>query len=109
MQMGGMARPGMMGKLREKLRERMRDKGDSMMRPERPMIPPNRGDIMTRPGMADGVREGARLRLNRPAFYPSMKRGGGLAQKGVGMALARGGLVKANGCAQRGKTKGKMV
>ncbi len=38
-----------------------------------------------------------------------MMRGGGLARKGVGMALAKGGLVKANGCAQRGKTKGKMV
>jgi hypothetical protein len=43
-----------------------------------------------------------------PPNQPAM-RGGGLARKGVGMALARGGLVKANGCAQRGKTKGKMV
>lgn len=36
-------------------------------------------------------------------------KGGGLARKGVGMALAKGGLVNANGCAARGKTKGKMV
>jgi len=36
-------------------------------------------------------------------------KGGGLARKGVGMALAKGGLVKANGCAQRGKSKGKIV
>jgi hypothetical protein len=36
-------------------------------------------------------------------------KGGGLARKGVGMALAKGGLVKANGCAKRGKTKGRMV
>jgi hypothetical protein len=36
-------------------------------------------------------------------------KGGGLARKGVGMALAKGGLVKANGCAQRGKTKGRMM
>lgn len=36
-------------------------------------------------------------------------KGGGLARKGVGVALARGGLVKANGCATRGKTKGKIV
>jgi hypothetical protein len=36
-------------------------------------------------------------------------RGGGLARKGVGMALAKGGMVKANGCAKRGKTRGKMV
>jgi hypothetical protein len=43
-----------------------------------------------------------------PPNQPAMK-GGGLARKGVGMALAKGGLVKANGCAQRGKSKGKMV
>lgn len=43
-----------------------------------------------------------------PPNQPAM-RGGGLARKGVGMALAKGGLVKANGCAQRGKTKGKMT
>lgn len=36
-------------------------------------------------------------------------RGGGLARKGVGQALAKGGLVKANGCAKRGKTRGKMI
>ena len=36
-------------------------------------------------------------------------RGGGLARKGVGMALAKGGMVKANGCAKRGKTRGKMM
>jgi hypothetical protein len=36
-------------------------------------------------------------------------KGGGLARKGVGMALAKGGLVNANGCAQRGKTKGRMM
>jgi hypothetical protein len=40
---------------------------------------------------------------------PAGMKGGGLARKGVGMALAKGGLVKANGCAQRGKTKGKMI
>ena len=39
---------------------------------------------------------------------PAM-RGGGLAKKGVGQALAKGGLVNANGCAKRGKTRGKMV
>ena len=43
-----------------------------------------------------------------PPNQPTMK-GGGLARKGVGQALAKGGLVKANGCAARGKTKGKMV
>ena len=39
---------------------------------------------------------------------PAM-RGGGLAKKGVGQAMAKGGMVKANGCAKRGKTRGKMV
>lgn len=36
-------------------------------------------------------------------------RGGGLARKGVGQALAAGGAVRACGVAQKGKTKGKMV
>lgn len=44
-----------------------------------------------------------------PDVTTQTKRGGGLARKGVGQALARGGLVKANGCATRGKTKGKIV
>jgi hypothetical protein len=46
-----------------------------------------------------------------PAILPNQPamKGGGLARKGVGQALAKGGLVKANGCAARGKTKGKMV
>jgi hypothetical protein len=32
-------------------------------------------------------------------------RGGGLAKKGVGMALAKGGMVKGAGCAKRGVKK----
>lgn len=40
---------------------------------------------------------------------PPVMKGGGLARKGVGQALAKGGLVKANGCAKRGKTRGKMT
>lgn len=50
-----------------------------------------------------------------PAIIPDTRtprpgmRGGGLARKGVGMALAKGGMVKANGCAKRGKTRGKMM
>lgn len=35
-------------------------------------------------------------------------RGGGLAKKGVGMALAKGGLAKGYGCAQRGIKKTRM-
>lgn len=81
------------------------------------------GDAMTRPGFP--VRGGGGVPVQGPMgrpFYgkgserpgmPKMReygmKGGGLARKGVGMALAKGGLVKANGCAQRGKTKGKMV
>jgi hypothetical protein len=53
-------------------------------------------------------------RSGKGAEFPGMPKksgmkGGGLARKGVGQALAKGGLVKANGCAQRGKTKGRMV
>lgn len=58
--------------------------------------------------MAGGV--GAALGMKKGGAVKSKKmRGGGLARKGVGMALAKGGMVKANGCAQRGKTRGKMV
>lgn len=34
-------------------------------------------------------------------------RGGGLARKGVGMALAKGGMVRGAGCAKRGVKKAK--
>ena len=62
-------------------------------------------------GMGDKVSAMAKARNNarmmaRGANAPRMPmRGGGMAQKG----MAKGGLVKANGCAQRGKTRGKMV
>jgi hypothetical protein len=113
MQMGGMARAVPYGRGKGPNSGMMTRPG-RMPRPERPMIPPNRGDVMTRPGVLD--RPYSELRpgvlplsmLDKARARPAM-RGGGLARKGVGMALARGGLVKANGCAQRGKTKGKMV
>lgn len=83
--------------------------GGVMVRPERPESKGIRGMLRSRMmdrrmggPMGDGPM---RNRMGRPA---GMK-GGGLARKGVGMALAKGGLVKANGCAQRGKTKGKMI
>lgn len=44
----------------------------------------------------------------KPNPMSSSMRGGGLARKGVGQALAKGGLAKANGVAVRGKTKGRM-
>ena len=70
-------------------------------RPERPSI---RGKSMR--DLRAGV--GPFSLMDRVKAARGMK-GGGLARKGVGMALAKGGLVKANGCAQRGKTKGRMM
>lgn len=37
----------------------------------------------------------------------SVMRGGGLARKGIGMALAKGGIVKGAGCTKRGVKKAK--
>lgn len=54
------------------------------------------------------VKGPIRPAVNAPGMG-NVKRGGGLARKGVGMALAKGGLAKANGCVMRGKTRGKMV
>ena len=59
---------------------------------------PRGADMMDRMGRAMPMPRGA-----------GVMRGGGLARKGVGMALAKGGMVKANGCAKRGKTRGKMM
>lgn len=52
-----------------------------------------------RPGMKGGglARKGVGMAL----------KGGGLARKGVGMALAKGGMVRGSGCAQRGRGKAK--
>lgn len=121
---------------KKKKMKRMMDGGMAM--PTRGTMPNERGP-MTRPGFpvrgGGGVPlqgpGGVMVRPERPSIkgksmrdlragvgpFPLMDRvkaargmkGGGLARKGVGMALAKGGLVKANGCAQRGKTKGKMV
>jgi len=66
------------------------------------VVPPMRPEGKKIPGQ---IRDRLMGMMGRKA---GMK-GGGLARKGVGMALAKGGLVKANGCAQRGKSKGKMV
>ena len=105
MQMGGMAgRAAMYGRGRGPMSDMMtrpgfpvrggggvpmQGPGGMMVLPERPVPKDLRG--MMRNRMMAGMK------------------GGGLARKGIGMALANGGLVKANGCAQRGKTKGKMV
>ena len=80
---------------------------------ERPMSPPSRGG-----GVSSGLtpvndkflRPGTQ---KTPAIMPEVAtpmprggmRGGGLAKKGVGMALKKGGLVKGAGCAKRGVKK----
>lgn len=89
------------------------------MRPEGKKIPGEMRNrlmgMMSRPGKGSEYpgmpKMGGVIRdkiMDKIGMKRTMK-GGGLARKGVGMALAKGGLVKANGCAQRGKSKGKMV
>lgn len=89
---------------------------------------PNGADMMDRVGRGVATaKQAIKDRMGRampipkvskpggPAIIPDTRtprpgmRGGGLARKGVGMALAKGGMVKANGCAKRGKTRGKMM
>ena len=60
----------------------------------------------TQPDAGDYVGSGTVTNVKKSE---KKMRGGGLARKGVGMALAKGGLAKANGCVMRGKTRGKMV
>lgn len=62
-----------------------------VMRP--PVARPN-------PPMAPEVMPGV-----DPSMMRGRMRGGGLAKKGVGMALAKGGMVKGAGCAKRGVKK----
>ncbi len=85
------------------------------------VVPPMRPEGKKIPGQIRDRLMGMMGRAGKGTEYPGMPKmggmmarkagmkGGGLARKGVGMALAKGGLVKANGCAQRGKSKGKMV
>lgn len=104
-------REAVMGRVREKLGAMGPQVGNALQKigqgigsmrgenPARAMTP------LAKPAMAPAA----------PAMAPAapqqkpMMRGGGLARKGAGQALAKGGLVKANGCATRGKTRGKMV
>ena len=85
------------------------------------VVPPMRPEGKKIPGQIRDRLMGMMGQAGKGAEYPGMPKmggmmarkagmkGGGLARKGVGMALAKGGLVKANGCAKRGKTKGRMV
>lgn len=73
------------------------------------MIPagynPNKG--YERPGMKNPMSPDKGF--ERPGMKrPGKMRGGGLARKGVGQALAKGGLVKGAGCTSRGVKKAKM-
>ena len=71
---------------------------------ERPMMPA----VMTPGGGAPSTGitpvNDKFLRPGTPKT-PAVMRGGGLAKKGVGMALAKGGLAKGAGCASRGVKK----
>ncbi len=85
------------------------------------VVPPMRPEGKKIPGQIRDRLMSMMGRAGKGTEYPGMPKmggmmarkagmkGGGLARKGIGMALAKGGLVKANGCAQRGKSKGKMV
>lgn len=64
-----------------------------------------------RPPVLAGLPPGAVAKpaMAKPAMAKRAMRGGGLAKKGVGQALAKGGLVKGAGCASRGVKKPRMV
>lgn len=91
-----------------------------------PMNPSSRGKVRRKIGQAGGMAGRAIPPGQMPGAMPvrtagglgtmasqsamrGAMRGGGLARKGVGQALAAGGAVRACGVAQKGKTKGKMV
>jgi hypothetical protein len=73
------------------------------------MVKPPIPEMKPRPASPGPVRGMMRDRMAAMMERKRGMKGGGLARKGVGMALAKGGLVNANGCAQRGKTKGRMM
>lgn len=69
-----------------------------------PMVMPANLNRVARPMMGAPA-------MARPGMMADrrMMRGGGLAKRGVGMAMAAGGAVRACGVAKRGKSRGKMV
>jgi hypothetical protein len=73
------------------------------------MVEPPVPEMKPRPASPGPFRGMMRDRMAAMMARKKGMKGGGLARKGVGMALAKGGLVNANGCAQRGKTKGRMM
>lgn len=111
--------------MKKKKTKRMMDGGRVVMGV--PMTPSSRGNIRRKVGQAGGMigraiapgqmpgampvrtAGGLGTMASQSAMRKTMMRGGGLARKGVGQALAAGGAVRACGVAKRGKTKGKMV
>lgn len=69
------------------------------------------GNYIIPPGTVTQTTLGGSLGLKKGGAVKSKAmRGGGLARKGVGMALAKGGLARrAGGCAQRGVGRGKIT
>jgi len=74
-----------------------------------PVFPSYRYDIELGPGMSPGnyMRNPTAMQTREGRTSRGLK-GGGLARKGVGQALAKGGLVKGAGCCQRGMKKPRM-
>ena len=71
----------------------------------RPMPSPGPGMMMRPPMTRPEVMPGAGVAPMPRGGMRGGMRGGGLAKKGVGMALAKGGMVKGAGCAKRGVKK----
>lgn len=84
-----------------------------------PMLPAGSGGMPMTPGLRPNPDVSSGPGLVPPGAggmpntvtgrMPGAMRGGGLARKGVGQALAKGGLVKGAGCAQRGVKKPRIV
>lgn len=68
-----------------------------------------RYDTKLAPGMSIGnyMRNPTAMQTREGRTSRGLK-GGGLARKGIGQALAKGGLVKGAGCCQRGMKKPRM-
>lgn len=110
MQMGGMAMPTRGTMPNERGAMPIRGGGGVPLQgPGGVMVEPPRTETKPRPASPGPIRGMMRDRMAAMMTRKRGMKGGGLARKGVGMALAKGGLVNANGCAARGKTKGKMV
>ena len=68
------------------------------------------GDDATKPPEKDKSATGAASDTGTPASTPTARRGGSIKQKSV-KKMAKGGSAssRADGCARKGKTKGRFV